>query len=492
MSEFPELPPAALAGPLPRVPRWRTLLGSLAMARQPIRNLDRALAHHGDTVGLHLGGVRPCIVTRDPALTQHILQKNHRRYLKSDLTHGLIRYLGRGLLTNEGADWLRQRRLIQPGFHRQRLAALTRLMQAAAEEWSQELRARLAAAGGRLTVDIHAEMTRVAFHIIAQATFGTSMTDAERDRLSEVLTQIQAFYVRTIRQPYLRPWFTARGAFRRHDALSQELRELVRGYIRWRQAAPGTLASPEIAAPFTNNPPPVTPNLSPVTPTPPNDLLQMLLDARYEDTGEGMSEEQLLDEANILLLAGHETSANALSWMLYLLARHPEAAAQVRQERTAAGLARRPPEFAELAQLPYSMQVVQETMRLYPPAWILDRVALEDDEFRGLPIPKGTLFSLYIHGIHRHPGLWPEPNAFRPERFAPGQEPPIPAYAYLPFGGGPRLCVGSHFALTEIQLVLLEALRHFTFVPVAEAPAATDPLITLRPKGPLWLAVGSA
>ncbi|WBA42273.1 cytochrome P450 [Hymenobacter canadensis] len=485
MSEIPDLPLSELAGPLPRVPRWRTLLGSLAMARQPIRNLDRALSHHGDTVGLHLGGVRPCIVTRDPALAQHILQKNHRRYLKSDLTHGLIRYLGRGLLTNEGADWLRQRRLIQPGFHRQRLAALTRLMQAAAEEWSQDLRARLAAAGGGLTVDIHAEMTRVAFHIIAQATFGTSMTDAERNRLSDILTRIQAFYVRTIRQPYLRPWFTARGTFRQHDALSQELRELVRGYIRRRQAAPGTPASPETAAPFTNNSPPVTPTL-------PDDLLQMLLDARYEDTGEGMSEEQLLDEANILLLAGHETSANALSWMLYLLARHPEAAAQVRQERAAAGLAQRPPEFAELTQLPYSMQVVQETMRLYPPAWILDRVALEDDEFRGLPIPKGTLFSIYIHGIHRHPGLWPEPDAFRPERFAPGQEPPIPAYAYLPFGGGPRLCVGSHFALTEIQLVLLEALRHFTFAPISEAPAGTDPLITLRPKGPLWLAVSSA
>ena len=475
-SDVPAVP-APAAGVLPHVPRWRTLLGSLAMARQPIQNLDRALAHHGDTVGLHLGGVRPCIVTRDPALAQHILQKNHRRYLKSDLTHGLIRYLGRGLLTNEGADWLRQRRLIQPGFHRQRLAALTRLMQAAAEEWSHDLRTRLAAAGGALTVDMHAEMTRVAFHIIAQATFGTSMTDAERNRLSDILTRIQAFYVRTIRQPYLRPWFQMAGTFRLHDALSRELRELVRGYIRQRQAAQAAALS-GIS--------------SPTQPAAPDDLLQMLLEARYEDTAEGMSKDQLLDEANILLLAGHETSANALSWMLYLLARHPEAAAQVRQERATAGLTQRPPEFAELAQLPYSLQVVQETMRLYPPAWILDRVALEDDEFRGLPIPKGTLFSIYIHGIHRHPELWPEPDAFRPERFAPGQEPAIPAYAYLPFGGGPRQCVGSHFALTEIQLVLLEALRHFAFAAVSAAPAATDPLITLRPKGPLWLTVTSA
>jgi len=455
--------PAAAA--LPRVPRWRTLLGSLALARRPIQNLDRALATHGDTVGLHLGGVRPCIVTRDPALAQHILQKNHRRYLKSDLTHGLIRYLGRGLLTNEGADWLRQRRLIQPGFHKQRLTALTQLMQAAAEQWSQSLRARLAAAGGLLRLDIHAEMTQVAFDIIARATFGTSMTDAERHRLSTILTRIQAFYVRTVRQPYLKPWFSAVGTFRRHDALSQELRELVRGYIRQRQTAP-TAGAPV-----------------------PDDLLQMLLDARYEDSGQPMTEDQLLDEANILLLAGHETSANALSWLFYLLARHPEASAQVRQERSTAGLAHRAPAFAELPQLLYAQQVIQETMRLYPPAWILDRVALEDDEFRGLPIPKGTLFSIYIHGIHRHPALWPEPDAFRPERFTPGQQPPIPAYAYLPFGGGPRMCVGNHFALTEIQLVLLEALHHFEFRPVVAAPAETDPLVTLRPKGPLWLDV---
>lgn len=460
-----------VAGPLPgawpQVPRWRTLLSSLALTRQPIQNLDRVLTEFGDTVRLHLGGVRPATITRDPALAQHILQKNHRRYLKSDLTHGLIRYLGQGLLTNEGADWLRQRRLIQPGFHRQRLAALTRLMQAVTEQWSTELSRRVQAApGGRLRVDIHEEMTRVAFDIIARAVFGTSMREPERNRLSDILTRIQAFYVRTVRQPYLRPWFAATGTFGRHDAFSRELRELIRGYIRQRQAAQAA--------------------------TPPDDLLQMLLDARYEDNGESMSENQLLDEVNILLLAGHETSANALSWLFYLLGRHPEAAAQVRQERAAAGLAARAPEFSELPQLPYSQQVVQETMRLYPPAWILDRVALEDDEFRGVRIPKGTLFSIYIHGLHRHPELWPEPAAFRPERFAPAAQPPIPAYAYLPFGGGPRLCVGNHFALTEIQLVLLEGLRRFHFAVISTVTPGTDPLITLRPKGPVWLEVTAA
>ncbi|ALD21354.1 cytochrome P450 [Hymenobacter sp. DG25A] len=441
------------AEPFPWVPRWRTLLSSVAMARDPIGNLDRAHAGRGDTVGMHLGGIRPIIMTRDPALAQHILQKNHRCYLKSDLTHGLIRYIGRGLLTNEGADWLRQRRLIQPGFHRQRLAGLTRLMQAAAEEWTQELRQRTAA--GPALVDIHEAMTRVAFRIIAQATFGTSMGDTERERLSTILTQIQAFYVRTIRQPYLRPWWHLTGSYRYHDALSQELRELVRGYIRRRRAASNS--------------------------QPHDDLLQMLLDARYEDTGEPMTEDRLLDEANILLLAGHETSANALSWLFYLLAAHPEAAAKVRAELQSAGLANRPPVFDELPRLPYSLQVIQETMRLYPPAWILDRVALEEDEFQGQRIPKGTLFSIYLYGMHRHPQLWAEPDEFRPGRFAPHAQPPVPAYGYLPFGAGPRMCIGNHFALTEIQLMLVETLRHFSIELPPDTASVPVPLITLRP-----------
>ncbi|UOG76341.1 cytochrome P450 [Hymenobacter tibetensis] len=460
-ASLPEFAAKPIVAPVPWVPRWRTLLGSVAFTRDPIGRLNNILTEYGDTVGVHLGGIRPGMVTRDPALVQHILQKNHRRYLKSDLTHGLIRYLGRGLLTNEGADWLRQRRLIQPGFHRQRLAGLTRLMQTAAAEWTTELTARTT--DGAAIVDTHEAMTRVAFRIVARATFSASLSEAEGERLAAILTEIQAFYVRTIRQPYLRPWFRARGTYRRNDLLSQELRELVRGYIRQRRQHP-----------------PATPAEAP------DDLLQMLLDTRYEDTGEPMQEEQLLDEVNILLVAGHETSANALSWLFYLLAQNPAVADKVRAEMEAV-LAGRTPEFNDLPQLPYSLQVVQEALRLYPPAWILDRVALEDDEFQGQRIPKGTLFSLYLYGVHHHPALWPDAEVFRPERFAPGAVPAPPPYGYLPFGGGPRLCVGSHFALTEIQLVLLETLRYFSVEPAQESPPVLMPLVTLRPQGELLL-----
>ncbi len=461
---MPDQPTAPTAWP--QVPRWLTLSQSLKKARDPVGNLNKVLAAYGDTVNLYLGGVKPSVVTRDPALMQHILQKNHRRYHKSDLTHGLLRYLGKGLLTNEGADWLRQRRLIQPGFHRQKLTGLTRLMRAAADEWVAELAAQNAGQNGSVELDAHAAMTRVAFRIVAQSVFGDALSDAELTQLSDWLTAIQWFYVTTIRQPYLRPLHWLRGSYGQHDALARQLRELVRqGIARHRAAA---AALPPGAAP-------------------PDDLLQMLLDARYEDTGEPMAEDQLVDELNILLVAGHETSANALTWAFYLLARHPEV-----QEKLVAEVERelpggQPPEFPDLPRVPYALHVVQEAMRLYPPAWIIDRVATEDDEFQGQFIAKGSVFSLYVYGLHHHAGLWPDAEVFRPERFAVEAQPPLPTYGYLPFGGGPRLCVGSHFALTELQLVLIQTLRRYRVLPTAATPPGLNPLITLRPNGELRL-----
>ena len=450
--------PAAPA-PWPRVPRWRSIVNSLRMADSPIPVLDQVLANFGNTAELFIGGVRRTVLTRDPGLVQHILQKNHRNYAKSSFTLGFARYVGHGLLTNDGPDWLRQRRLIQPGFHRQRVAGLTTLMQEITADTLAPLVQQAAAQGGAAQVPVHELMTRLTFRIIARSVFSTNFPEAQLERLAALITEIQAFYVRTIRQPYLQPWLRLRGQYRYHDALTRELRTLLAGYIAQRQqtnAAPGA--------------------------TPPDDLLQMLLDVRYEDTGLPMEPNRVLDEALILLVAGHETSANALTWLLLLLANNPAEAQAIRAEAETA-LAGRAPAFADLPQLPRALAAVQEAMRCYPPAWMLDRVALQDDEYQGRRIPKGTLFSVYLHGLHHDPAHWPEPAAFRPARFLPGT-PQVP-FTYVPFGGGPRLCVGMQFALTEMQLVTLELLRQFDVAWPASGPVPvpTQPLITLRPKG---------
>ncbi|MBD2768905.1 cytochrome P450 [Hymenobacter sp. BT664] len=444
---------------LPRVSRWHSLLRSVALARDPLPVIDEILARHGDTVELFVGGVEKSILTRDPGLMQHILQKNHRNYVKSKYTQGFSRYVGHGLLTNEGPDWLRQRRLIQPGFHRPRVAGLTGLMQEITAETLAPLVAQAGRAGGTVTVEVHELMTRLTFRIIARSVFSTNFPEAELDRLAGLLTEIQAFFVRSIRQPYLQPWLKLRGQFRYHDALASELRALLGRYIAQRQQA----------------------NAGPNA-IPPDDLLQMLLDVRYEDTGEPMTPTQVLDEALILLVAGHETSANALTWLIYLLAHHPEEARAIQAEADAT-LAGRPPTFDDLPHLGRALYAVQEAMRRYPPAWMIDRLALADDTYNGLLIPKGTLFSLYVHGLHHNEKYWLAPEEFRPARFAPGQGPPRPPFAYVPFGGGPRLCIGMQFALTEMQLVALELLRQFEVEWVAgQAPVTAKPLITLRPK----------
>ena len=449
--------------PWPQSPRWRGILNSLRMTDNPIPVLDQVLEKFGNTAELFIGGGQRTVLTRDPGLVQHILQKNHRNYAKSNLTRGFARYVGHGLLTNDGPDWLRQRRLIQPGFHRQRVAGLTSLMQEITAQALAPLARQAAARGGATQVPVHALMTRLTFRIIARSVFSTSFPEAELDRLAALITKLQAFYVGTIRQPYLWPWLRLRGQYRYHDGLTRELRALLGGYIAQRQQ--GSAAAG--ATPGT---------------APPDDLLQMLLDVRYEDTGEPMEPARVLDEALILLVAGHETSANALTWLLLLLAENPAEAQAIQAEATAV-LAGRAPTFADLPALPRALAAVQEAMRCYPPAWMVDRVALADDEYQGRRIPKGTLFSVYLHGLHHDPAHWPEPNAFRPARFLPGT-PQVP-YTYAPFGGGPRLCVGMQFALTEMQLVTLELLRQFdvSWPASGPVPVPTQPLITLRPKG---------
>lgn len=449
--------PAASPAALPRVPRLLSFRNSWRLSADPIPYITGYLDTYGDTVGMYLGGVRPTLLTRDPGLIQHILQKNHRNYPKSSLTGGLARYLGHGLLTAEGSYWLQQRRLIQPGFHRQRLAGLTQLMLDAIEECLAPVAAAARQQGGATEVPVHELMTTVAFRIITRSVFSTGMSEAELQRLAGLLTELQAFYIRTMRQPYLRPWMHLRGQFQHHDALAAELRELVRRYVRRRQQQPADAHAPD-------------------------DLLQMLLDVRYEDSGQPMTEDQVLDEAIILLVAGHETSANGLAWLWYLLARRPEEVARLRAEMQQVLGPGQPPSFPDLPRLPYAQQVVQETLRLYPPVWVLDRQAAHDDEYNGLPLPKGTLISAYIYGMHHNPAHWDDPETFRPARFGaePGRE--RPAYAYLPFGGGPRQCIGNQFALTEMQLVLLEVLRRFEVRWVEQPPVTMRPLISLRPR----------
>ncbi|PHN04853.1 cytochrome P450 [Flavilitoribacter nigricans] len=433
---------------IPQISRLRSFANSFRFVKDPISAINGNLQQLGPTYGMYLGGLKAGILSIEPEIIQQILQKNHRNYPKSPMHFEKLAYfLGNGLLTSTGDYWLRQRRLIQPGFHRQKLAALTDIMQDTIEQQLDRFEQRIDG-----EVDAYTEMMEMAFRVVAASLFSTALTEEELQKLSYAITTLQEFIVRQIRQPYLNPWFRISGQVRKHERLTGQADSVIKNTIRKRQA------NQEKG----------------------DDLLQMLMDARYEDTGEPMGERQLLDESKIIFVAGHETSANALSWTWYLLALHPEVTQKIRDEIRAV-LEDRRPTFSDLPKLAYTSQVIEESMRLYPPAWITDRLALETDEIKGVKIPAGTIAVPYIYGAHHNPATWSDPETFDPDRFSPENRKKIPAYAYLPFGGGPRLCIGNNFAIMEMQLILVEMIRRYNFELVPGQEIQMKALVTLRP-----------
>lgn len=439
---------------LPKIPQTTTLFNSLRFVKNPIPILLNYHKTYGDTFFFHLGGIQPSIVSVDPVLIQHVLQKNHRNYIKSEIaTEKAGRFIGNGLLTSNGDYWLRQRRLIQPGFHRQRLANLVAIMNEVIEEQIELLRHEVKK--GK-PLELSSWMMRITFRIVARSLFTSNIDEATLTRLDQIISTLQEFIIKIVRQPYLNPIFHLNGAYRKHDALAEESRQILLDIIRARMRG----SSPK------------------------DDLLQMLLDARYEDTGAPMTEEQLLDECLILFLAGHETTANALTWGLYLLEGNPKIQDKIRQELEN-HVGDHQIGFNDIPKLTYLLNVIQETMRMYPPAWITDRTAIEADSIAGIDIPKGMLVVLFLYGIHHHSKYWDTPEIFQPDRF---DEKPI-TYSYLPFGGGPRMCIGNNFALMEMQLVLASILRNFNFKLVPNQDIWPRPLVTLRPANGIWMDV---
>ncbi len=448
------MPPHTAKAPLPvRVPRRVVMRRVLRLALNPLGGFSRYIQEYGPSVLLDVGGSRRSIVTTDPDLIQHVLQRHHRNYEKSEIqTDQMGKYIGYGLLTNTGASWLRQRRLIQPGFHKQRMEGLVKEMQSTIAQTCAKLDQALEQ---KADVNISHFTLQLTFSIIARAIFTDGFNEEDTRKLNEAVDKIQGFVIYPIRLPFLRPIVRWIGLEAKYQQLSNDVGEQLMQRVSTRRASQ----------------------------IPQDDLLQMLLDSRYEDNGQAMENAQLIDEIKILFAAGHETSANALAWILYLLAKHPQEADKARAEIQQLP---HPISMDALRQLPYLTAIIEEGMRLYPPAWITDRVALEDDQFGDYPIPKNMVVAPYIYGLHHSEAIYPDAEKFLPERMLAEEKKKRHAFAFIPFGGGPRLCIGSHFAMLEMQLVLLHLLSHYTFLP-PEKTIVPKPFLTLRPAQPIRL-----
>ena len=410
---------------------------------------------HGDFIHFPLG-LWNVYLLNDPALIKHVLQDNNRNYNKNTIQYNTLSVVtGRGLLTSDGETWRQQRRLIQPAFHRRRIVQFGELMTAAA----QKMVDRWDTASAPL--DIDAEMMQLSLEIVGQALFSLDLSQSAGELTRAVLTTLD-YVVYRASTPIAAPlwWPTRRNG--RFLAARRLLNKVIAEMVQNRRAQ---LAAGE---------------------QPPDDLLTMLLEARDPESGEGMSDAQIRDEIITLLIAGHETVASALTWCWYLLAQHPEQLARL-QEEVDGVLDGRRPTIADLAQLPLTRAIFDETLRLYPPAWIITRRAIAADKLGDGEIPANGLILISPYVVHRHPGFWPEPEQFNPDRFLPGAGDGRPRFAYIPFGGGPRLCIGDQFALTEAQLIIAEVARRGRLTLVPDQKVVMEPLVTLRPQHGLWM-----
>lgn len=440
---------ARQTNPVKRVSRLSSLAESGAMVRNPIGVFEKYTATLGDTFLFYFGGLKRTLVSSNPVVLQHVLKTNYENYTKSDIqVKRMGSFLGHGLLTSHGQEWLRQRRIIQRGFSPSKLAQLTSIMQQALDAAIQSFDAEVR----KGAIDICPEMRKLTFHTVAASLFSTDIKDEEVIFISKTIAAVQEFLVRQIVHPYLLPWYALTGETGKYQRMRRKGDSVLSRQIARRRKDPA----------------------------PPSDLLQLLLDARYED-GQAMTDNQVLCESMQLLVAGHETSSTALAWMFYLLTQWPEHTEAIRNElQTVVGDA--PVQLAHLPKLEYTTRVIEEALRLYPPFWMVDREAIHDDRIGDIRIAAGTTVIVFTYGAHQCAARWIEPRAFHPDRFKPEIKRAQQPFTYLPFGGGPRSCIGSHYAMLQMTMIIAVVLRSYDFFLVPGQEIDIRPMIILRPQ----------
>ncbi|MEM1220572.1 MAG: cytochrome P450 [Bacteroidota bacterium] len=399
---------------------------------------------------------RNLYITTDLAAIRHVLQANQRNYHKSPLYRQLELPLGKGLLTSEGNFWKKQRRLAQPAFYKQELQLLYQKMVQESEricrDWKKEL-------AGKSSVDISYEMMSITADIVLQTLFSSDNKE-HRQELYRLMTEVQEYVIDRGMNLFGIPWAYISGQHRRFLRDREMFDSMIYEMIDERESSEEEW----------------------------HDLLQLLLHSTDAETGERMNRKQLRDEMITLFAAGHETSANALAWMLYLLAKHPDLQEQLRKEllETFGGKA---PTMPDLKKVPLLERVVQEVMRLYPPAYAVGREAQKPDEILGYSIPSKSIVYISIYTVHRDAEYWEKPDAFWPDHFLPEKVKARPRLAYLPFGAGPRMCIGYQFAMMEMQILAALLVQQFSFEIEPGYAAEKQTLITLKPKDGMHLRV---
>jgi cytochrome P450 len=428
---------------LPPGPSSKSWTGTFKeYSRDPLGYLQKLSTEYGDIVTMRYYNLRFYLVNH-PDFIEEVLVTHNRKFIKGRVLRANKRLFGNGLLTSEGDFWLRQRRLAQPAFHRGRVGSYADSM----VRYTERLIADWKSGEER---NVHAEMMRLTLQIVAKTLFDADVEgDAARVGIAlEAIMELNSDF----RKLMLTPSWLPIPRNIRAAAATRRLDKIIFRFIAQRRANPADKG----------------------------DLLSMLL-AAQDDDGTQMTDRQLRDEVITIFLAGHETTANALSWTWLLLSQNPAAEAKLHAELDAV-LGGRTPSLDDLPNLRYAGNVVTESLRLYPPAWGMARLAIEDVEIGGYLIPKGCGVSLAQWIVHRDPRWFDSPETFHPERWEGDLMKRLPRFAYFPFGGGPRQCIGSNFALMEATLLLAAIAQKFWVRVIPEQAIVPMPTITLRPR----------
>ncbi|WP_280477917.1 cytochrome P450 [Nocardia asiatica] len=415
------------------------------LAKNPLTTVGELLAGYGDVVRVKAGPMLVYLVA-DPELTEYVLKDNYTNYRKSPIYDEFSILLGDGQLTTNNLDyWRTQRKLISPAFSHSHVKGfaddITDSAAAMLDGWD--------AAAGQFR-DIYDDYVKLLLAVTGRILFSIDLS-TDTGQVTDAMRAAFAFIMKRVNAPVKLPQSFPTPEARRVARKVGELDEVVRQLIEERRRGGDT-----------------------------TDVLTALVRARDEG-GQGMREEDLLNEIKTLLVAGHESPANALSWACYLLATHPEIQERLAGEVRAA-IGDRTPAFSDLAQLSYCRMVIEETMRLYPPAWIVERTPIADDEIGGYHVPAGARVTLCMYYIHRDERLWEAPEEFRPERFADAAVAERHRFAFFPFSGGPRICLGKDMSMTEMVLILAMTVQRFRLELDRTHPVVPLASVNLRPE----------
>ncbi|WP_407557591.1 cytochrome P450 [Winogradskyella sp. 4-2091] len=428
---------------IPAVPLSKFFKHSLEILKNPLPFHHQNFVEQGDVFRLKIGFNNSVIFVRDASLAEYVLQKNQKNYTKSKIqTEDLVKYVGKGLLTSEGDHWKKQRKLIQPAFHKKQLVNLLDNIENAIQTEYKRITPNS-------VIDIFPILNDLAFQTVVKSLFSIAVKKQDINDLQNITEETQKMLVKELRQPYLGWWFSLSGEIKKHTDLTDQARQILKRIVNDRR----------------------------VSKTKEHDLLDMLLDAKYDD-GSSMEEEQLVDEILILFAAGHETTSNALTFATQLLALHPEWQDKIYNERKV--IEEESDDLMDVVtKSKICQQVIEEAMRLYPPAYFIDRVNKAPDTFNAMEFEAGSNLLFSVYEMHRNPKLWEQPDTFIPERFSEGSRKF--SSQYFPFGAGPRKCIGNNFAMFEMIIAISELVSNYKIIPDFEAIEIT-PLITLKPK----------